>query len=158
MNFSFDANDVGSTTDDKLKPGVFAFVCKQAELKPTRAGDGSYVNACFEVSDGPCKGKRVYNRFTYQNKSEKATEIGRKQLAQYCLAIGKQKISDICQLEGVPFIGTLSQRTEVYNGESRNVFEIVKFEAINEEDKKRIELILAAEKASNEVSDDNAPF
>lgn len=156
MQFTFDANSSGST-DDRLKAGSYVLVCKQAELKQTRAGDGSYVNACFEVADGPCKGKRIYNRFTYQNKSEKAQEIGHKQLSQYCLAIGKVKISDIVQLEGVPFSGTLSERSETYNGETRKVFEVVKFEACDQETKTRIETELRAAIASA-ANDDNTPF
>lgn len=156
MQFTFDANSSGST-DDRLSPGVFVFVCKQAELKATKANDGSYVNACFEVADGPCKGKRVYNRFTYQNKSEKAQEIGHKQLSQYCLAIGKAKISDIVQLEGVPFKGTLSERTETYNGETKKVFEITKFEACDAGTKARIEAEIKAAIASA-ADADNVPF
>jgi hypothetical protein len=158
MSFVFDANNVGGTTEERLKGGqVLVFVCKEAKLKQTNAGDGSYVNIRCEVAEGPHKGKTVYNRFTYANKSAKATEIGHKQLAQYCVAIGKQKISDIVQLEGVPFVATIKETESMYQGEMRKQFELEKFEVCDSQTAARVNaqavLDAQAAQASNE-----APF
>ena len=159
MNFSFDANSVPATSDARIKAGEkYIFVCKQAELKQTRAGDGSYINTRFEIADGPCKGKTIYGRYTYQNKSEKAVEIGHKQLAEYCLAIGKQKISDIVQLEGVAFIATVKEVESFYNGETKKNFEIEKPEACDEQTKARIAAVVADLEAIDAQSSGDAPF
>ena len=158
MDFSFDASNVSSGSDARIKAGEkYIFICVQAELKQTRAGDGSYINTRFEIADGPCKGKTIYGRYTYQNKSTKAVEIGHKQLAEYCVAIGKQKISDIVQLEGVAFIATVKEVESFYNGETKKNFEVEKPEACDEQTRSRIAKELA-EAATVRSSDDQAPF
>ena len=158
MDFSFDASNVSSGSDARIKAGEkYIFICVQAELKQTRAGDGSYINTRFEIADGPCKGKTIYGRYTYQNKSTKAVEIGHKQLAEYCVAIGKQKISDIVQLEGVAFIATVKEVESFYNGETKKNFEVEKPESCDEQTRSRIAKELA-EAATVQSSDDQAPF
>jgi len=158
MSFVFDANNVGNATEERLKGGLtLVFVCKEAKLKQTNAGDGYYVNIRCEVAEGPHKGKAVYNRFTYANKSAKATEIGHKQLAQYCVAIGKQKISDIVQLEGVPFVATIKETESMYQGEMRKQFELEKFEACDSETATRVSAQLIIDAQSVQTSSE-APF
>jgi hypothetical protein len=158
MSFVFDANNVGSATEERLKGGqVLVFVCKEAKLKETQARDGSYVNIRCEVAEGPHKGKTVYNRFAYANKSAKATEIGHKQLAQYCVAIGKQKISDIVQLEGVPFVATIKETESMYQGEMRKQFELEKFEACDSQTVARVNAQAVLDAQAAQTSSE-APF
>lgn len=132
--------DVGSSSDQtRLAKGDYPFVCTDAEVKTTRAGNGQYVNCKFVVADGPCKGKIVWAMFNISNPSETAQKIGREQLSKLCMAIGfkeGEKLTDTAMLLRKPFKGSLDIKQRKDNGE--NYFDIVKFEKLDDPTSARI--------------------
>lgn len=154
MDFTF---DVGVTSDDtRLSKGDYAFVCQDAEVKTTRAGNGQYVNCKFIVADGPCKDKTVWQIFNISNPSETAQRIGREQLSKLCVAIGfaqGDKLTDTAMLLRKPFKGSLEIKQRKDNGE--NYFEIVKFEKLDDSTAARI---LSAQASTPQVDTGDAPF
>src|SRR5687767_186606 len=71
----------------------------EGEIKPTKDGGGSYLNAQFEVIDGQYAKRRLFHRFNITNaKSQQAVEIGLKQLSAFCHAVGVLNLTDTEQL------------------------------------------------------------
>jgi hypothetical protein len=152
MDFNFDVG--GSSDPSKLAKSDYAFVCEDAEVKTTRAGNGQYVNCKFVVADGPCKGKIVWTMFNISNPSETAQKIGREQLSKLCMAIGFKegdKLTDTAMLLRKPFKGSLDIKQRKDNGE--NYFDIVKFDKLDDQTAARI----LKEQADRMPSDSSEP-
>lgn len=103
--FTFDARTVAPDEGrvGAIPAGWYPVMGDQAELKPTSNGDGAYINFRCAVQDGPYKGTFVYHRFNTKNASDKAVEIGYKQLSALCHAIGVLTIENLAQLLNRPF-------------------------------------------------------
>jgi hypothetical protein len=92
--FGFDVSDVtpdtGSTggSYDPIPDGEYTLKALEAEEKATSAGTGSYIKVKFEVVGGSHNGHWVWQNFNIVNKSEKAQQIGRQQLAAWATACG----------------------------------------------------------------------
>jgi hypothetical protein len=51
-------------------------------------GNGTYLRTVFEVLDGECKGRKIFQNITLQNDSQQAVEIGARLLKDVYDAIG----------------------------------------------------------------------
>lgn len=76
----FDPSKVEDTAYEPLPDGIYTVVVNSAEVKPTKANDGYYMQVEFSVVSGPREGSTVTERYTLANKSEKSTQIGHGQL------------------------------------------------------------------------------
>jgi hypothetical protein len=72
---------------DLLPKGIYQVLVSNLEEKPSQAG-GAYIEARFDVVEGPHKGRKLWHRFTTRNKSEQALAIGKSQLASFIEACG----------------------------------------------------------------------
>lgn len=103
-NFSFDARSVAPDEGrvGAVPAGWYPVSVDQTEMKPTADTLGTYLNARFKVLDGPHKGVSVYHRFNTKNNSEKAVEIGYKQLSALMHAIKVLTIDTTERLHNIP--------------------------------------------------------
>jgi hypothetical protein len=85
---------------DPIPAGDYSVICKAAEMKQTKAGNGTYIRAEFEVTGPAHAGRRIWMNFNIQNPNPQAESIGRQQLAQYGMAIGKTSLSNTDQMIG----------------------------------------------------------
>ncbi len=107
-NLNFNAADVAPSTGfDTLPAGTFTALVSEANMKTTKAGTGTYIEAVFQVIEGEYKGRKVWDRLTFTNPSAKATEIGRAQLSALCRAIGCMSIQDTAELCNRPCLITV---------------------------------------------------
>jgi hypothetical protein len=80
---SFDALDWNPQTDaadtgfTPLPEGVYRIAVESAECKPTKAGDGEYLSLVFQVLDGQYKGRKLFDKWNYRNKSSAAVAIAK---------------------------------------------------------------------------------
>lgn len=103
MQLVFDANTVApNTAMEPLPTGWYNAVIEESEMKPTSAGDGHYLNLKFNVIDGPCVGRKFFDRLNLHNKNPVASEIAYKSLSAICHATGVMQIQDTQQLHGRP--------------------------------------------------------
>ena len=84
--FSPDEHETASY--DVLPAGDYLAIVKAMEEKTTKAGTGSYIAASFQIIDGPAQGRMVWGNFNVNNPNPKAEEIGRRELADLCRAVG----------------------------------------------------------------------
>ena len=75
----FDANTVDPATDfEPLPAGKYLAVITDSEMKPTKAGTGSYLQIVWELIDGDFKGRKLWSRLNLDNPNATAVEIAQR--------------------------------------------------------------------------------
>lgn len=109
-SFNFSANEYddfeGGGNFDPVPEGEYEMMCEDAEEKSTSSG-GTMIKAKFRILSPEFKNRVVFNNFNIVNKSEKAQEIGRRQLSTWARAVGKPNASDTDELLNRPFIALI---------------------------------------------------
>lgn len=103
-NLNFRATDHDTTQNDyeNLPNGIYVLQATETELKDARGG-GEYVKVVNEVLEPQeYNGRKLFMQYNINNKSTQAEEIGRKQFASLCRAVGKEDIQDT---DEICFIG-----------------------------------------------------
>ena len=77
------------------------------DLKPTKAGNGEYIELTIEIMDGEFSGRKIWERLNVNNPSEQTVQIARSQLNQLATALGQVPLKDTDQLLEIPFTLTL---------------------------------------------------
>ena len=79
---------------DPIPAGEYLCVITASEDKPTKSGNGSYLELEFEVIDGPFKGRKLWDRLNLANPNELAVKIARATLSAICRAVGVMEPKD----------------------------------------------------------------
>lgn len=85
---------------DPLPEGWYEVAMTGAELKDTKAGTGKYIKVEYTVIGENYTGRKIWGNLNIQNPSEKAEEIGRRQLNSLMSAVGIDQLEDTDQLVG----------------------------------------------------------
>jgi len=57
----FDANNVEPSGDfEPIPAGKYLAIITDSEMKPTKNGNGSYLELTFQVIEGPCKNRLLW--------------------------------------------------------------------------------------------------
>lgn len=117
----FDANRVEPSTDfDPLPAGKYLAVITESEMKPTKAGTGSYLQLTFEIIDGPHKARRVWARLNLVNGNESTVKIARAELSAVCRAVGVLAPADSVELHNLPLVITVKCKKRTDTDEITN--------------------------------------
>jgi Flp pilus assembly CpaE family ATPase len=119
MNLGLDLTNVngGGNVSD---PGDYIVTCKKAEVKETRDGTGKYINALFETD----RGQTIWHMFNIENKSQKATDIGRAQLKEFMRVGGKldpNTLNDVTELCGLTALARVKIQSSDNYGEQPRI-------------------------------------
>jgi hypothetical protein len=95
-----------------LSPSIIPLFSRQAArkesgAKPTKAGNGEYIELTIEIMDGDFSGRKIWERLNINNPSEQTVQIARSQLNQLATALGQVPLKDTDQLLEIPFTLTL---------------------------------------------------
>jgi len=116
----FDANKVEPTTDFEAIPaGKYVAVVTASEMKPTKSGNGSYLELTFQVIEGEFKNRLLWARLNLDNPNEMAVKIARGELSALCRAVGVLEPKDSVELHNLPMLISVRQKTDS-DGELRN--------------------------------------
>ncbi len=117
----FNANDVEPTTAmDPLPAGKYLAEITASELKATKAGDGSYLQLEFTVLDGPCKGRKVWDRLCINHPNDLTQKIAQGNLSAICRAVGVMQPRDSVELHNLPLVVTVKCKKREDTGEVTN--------------------------------------
>lgn len=95
----FDLTDVKTGA---IEEGSYTLQVSKAEVKQTKAMNGSYIELEFNVISDNGSGAVLYDRFNVENANQKAVEIGLRQLKTFLVAAkGPVKFNDVQQLVGL---------------------------------------------------------
>src|SRR5262245_6787564 len=100
---NFDARQVAPDTGfDTVPAGWYNVMADGSEVKPTKNGDGAYLQVSFKILDGQFANRKLFARFNLRNASPVAQEIGHKQLSAFAHAVGHLVVADSSELHGKP--------------------------------------------------------
>lgn len=92
--------DSGGGDYTPLPAGWYTTQITGAELKDTKSGTGQYIKVEYTVVGDNYGGRKVWGNLNIKNDSEKAEEIGRRQLNQLMTAVGLKTLADTDELVG----------------------------------------------------------
>ena len=117
----FNANDVEPTTAyEPLPAGKYLAEITASEMKPVKSGNGTYLQLEFTVLDGPCRGRKVWDRLCINHPNELTQKIARGNLSAICRAVGVMQPSDSVELHSLPVVVTIKCRKREDTGEITN--------------------------------------
>jgi hypothetical protein len=118
----FDASKIEPQGDyTPLPAGEYRVVITKSEKKPTKKGNGSFLELELQVVDGQHKGRTVRDRLNIWNPNQQAAEIASRQLSAICHATGVMQPRASEQLHGIPiFVGVAVREREDKPGEFSN--------------------------------------
>ena len=128
----FDASQIEPLVGfEPIPAGQYEAVITESDMKPTKAGNGKYLELRFQVIEGEFKGRRLWARLNLDNPNKTAVEIAKRELSAICRAVGVLEPRDSSALHDRPLLVTVTCQPRKDNGEMAN--EIKRFEALSTE-------------------------
>jgi len=116
----FNANNVEPKTEfDAIPAGKYLAVITSSEMKPTKSGNGAYLELTFDVIEGEFKGRKLWARLNLDNPNQVAVKIARSELSSICRAVNVLEPKDSCEIHNLPLVVTVKQKAGD-DGEVRN--------------------------------------
>lgn len=84
----FDSSQVEPNSFDNLPAGNYLAMITDSVVKPTKAGNGQYIELTFEIVDGQYAGRKFWDRLNVDNPNVTAREISLKTLSSLARAVG----------------------------------------------------------------------
>ena len=94
----FDAESIPIPSYEPIPPGWYAAEIDNAEVLDTKAGTGKYLKLELVILDEAHNGRRVFTKIHLSNPSQKAVEIGQRELAALAMACGVPALRDSAEL------------------------------------------------------------
>lgn len=110
-----------------IPAGDYVAIAIGSGMKPTKNGQGQFLEVVFEVLDGQYKGRKLWARLNLVNANETAVKIARGEWGQICRAVGLANPADSSEVHNKPLIINV----EVVPGQKREQNEIKKYHALN---------------------------
>ncbi len=96
---NFDASKVDPSQPFEAVPSdKYLVEITKSELKPTKTGNGSYLEFEFTIMDGAYRGRKVWDRLCLNHPTQKTVDIARSHLSAICHAVGVLKPHDSSEL------------------------------------------------------------
>ncbi len=101
----FDANTVDPATDfEPIPAGKYLAVISDSQMKPTKNGNGHFLELQFQIIDGPFKNRLLWSRLNLDNPNAQAVRIAQGELSAVCRAVGVLTPRDSVELHGIPLM------------------------------------------------------
>lgn len=93
--FDATAHDTTQTDYAELPNGIYKMEIEASDVVATKAGDGTLLKTTNSVVEPEeYKGRKLFTQYNLENKSAQAQEIGQKQFAALCRAVGVAEVED----------------------------------------------------------------
>lgn len=118
LGYTFDANDVPES-----ERGEFTVIpagtrvtmqVTEADVIPTKSGKG--LKFTCQIVAGQYENRKVWGFINIENASAEAEKIGRRELADLCIAMGRPSIDETEDLLFAPFDATLGVKADATYG------------------------------------------
>ena len=106
LGMNFDATQIQPQTGkpDPLPTDWYNVIMTDSEMKPTKDGNGGFLEVVLKVMDGPYAGRQMYDRLNLYNQNEVAVKIAQETLSAICHAVGVFQVRESSVLHGKPFM------------------------------------------------------
>ena len=123
----FDAQTVEPNDSfDPVPNGDYLCIITTSEMKPTKAGDGAYLELELQVIEGPYQGRKLWDRLNLNNANETTVKIAKGTLSAICRAVGVLQPTDSCELHDLPLVAKVACRKRDDTEELTNVIKSYK--------------------------------
>jgi len=101
----FNADKVDPRPDfDPVPAAKYVAMIIDSEVRPTKAGTGSYLQLKFQILEGEFKDRLVWARFNLDNPNPKAVQIAQAELSALCRAINVMVFQETADLHNLPVV------------------------------------------------------
>jgi len=158
--FSATEHDTEQRDYENLPDGIYALEVTQSEVAATAKGDGTILKLRYGVIEPEdFKNRLIFGNITLENPNAQAQEIGQKQLASLCRAIGLSEIEDSEELHFQRFVAKVGLSKERKVGDKvyspRN--EVKRFYFPDTDDMPEIGITSNASPRTHVPANDNTP-
>lgn len=123
----FDAQTVEPNDSfDPIPNGDYLCIIVTSEMKPTKAGDGAFLELELQVIEGPYQGRKLWDRLNLNNANEMTVKIAKGTLSAICRAVGVLQPKDSCELHDLPLVAKVACRKRDDTDELTNVIKSYK--------------------------------
>lgn len=117
----FNANDVEPNSSfEPIPAGKYLAAITSSETKPTRNGDGSFLELTFSILEGDYKGRMLWARLNLDNPNATAVKIARGDLSAICRAVNVMQPRDSTDLHNLPLVISVKLKKRADNDELTN--------------------------------------
>jgi hypothetical protein len=117
----FNAHDVEPNDNFEAIPaGKYIAAIVASETKPTKTGNGSFLELTFQVLEGEYHGRKLWARLNLDNPNPQAVQIARGELSAICRAIGVMTPQDSLELHNLPMQITVKCKKRDDTGDINN--------------------------------------
>ena len=118
---NFDATQIEPTSGkDPIPAGKYVASISASEMKPTKNGNGQYLEFEYQVLEGEHRGRKVWSRHNLHHPNVQAVQIARSELSAICRAVGVMAPKDSAELHNLPLTVTVKVKQREDNGEMAN--------------------------------------
>ena len=118
---NFNANEVEpSVAFEPVPAGKYIAAITASEMKPTKKGDGNYLELEFTVLEGACQGRKVWDRLCISHPNALTQKIAQGNLSAICRAVGVMQPGDSCELHNAPLAIQVAMKKREDTGEFAN--------------------------------------
>lgn len=109
LNFKASAIDIPERASSfgPLPAGAYEMMIVRSDTKPTKRGDGHYLELEMHVLSGEHAGRRHWERLNLDSPSLQAVKIAQEHLARLCVALGLDEVGESEELHDKPFMAEL---------------------------------------------------
>ena len=123
----FDAQTVEPNDSfDPIPNGDYLCIITASEMKPTKAGDGAYLELELQVIEGPYQGRKLWDRLNLNNANDTTVKIAKGTLSAICRAVGVLQPKDSCELHDIPLLVKVACKKRDDTDELTNVIKSYK--------------------------------
>ncbi len=117
----FNANEVEPNTPfEPLPAGKYLAAITASEMKPTKNGDGNYLQLEFTVLEGEYRDRKVWDRLCIHHPNDQTVKIARGNLSALCRAVGVMQPRDSVDLHNLPILVSVKVRKRQDTGDLTN--------------------------------------
>jgi hypothetical protein len=115
------SNVVPSARFGPIPAGTYPGVVIESGMRPTKRGNGRYLEVTIEVIEGAYKGRRVWDRMTIEHPNRAAVQFAMGKLNALCRAVGVVRPGDSSEVHNIPLDVRIGLEKRSDTGEMANV-------------------------------------
>ncbi|QIG68932.1 DUF669 domain-containing NTP-binding protein [Rhizobium phage RHph_Y55] len=94
---------------EAIPSGLYPVIITNTQEKPTKNGQGSYIEVEMTVQGGEFANRKIFDRLNIRNNNQTAVDIAYATLSAICHVTGVLNMTDTVQLHGRPFQAVVSK-------------------------------------------------
>jgi hypothetical protein len=87
---------------EPIPAGWYVAMITESEMKPTKNGNGEYLQLRLDVVEGEHEGRVLFARLNLVNQNQTAVDIAQRELSAICRAVGVMQPQDSSDLHDKP--------------------------------------------------------